>query len=64
MSYTLQQLRHFVAVAETGSVSRAAERCHISQPSLSASLKNLSEAIASSLFTRQRTGVFLTAEGA
>jgi DNA-binding transcriptional LysR family regulator len=63
MSYTLQQLRHFAAVAETGSVSRAAERCHISQPSLSASLKNLSEAIDSALFTRQRTGVFLTPEG-
>lgn len=63
MSYTLQQLRHFAAVAETGSVSRAAEKCHISQPSLSASLKNLSDGLGSSLFTRQRTGVTLTAEG-
>ncbi len=63
MSYTLQQLRHFVAVAETGSVSRAAERCHISQPSLSTSLKNLADAVAAPLFNRQRTGVMLTAEG-
>ncbi|WP_347557592.1 LysR family transcriptional regulator [Robbsia sp. KACC 23696] len=63
MSYTLQQLRHFAAVAETGSVSRAAEKCYISQPSLSASLKNLSELLGTPLFTRQRTGVALTAEG-
>jgi len=63
MSYTLQQLRHFAAVAETGSVSRAAEKCYISQPSLSASLKNLSDVLGSPLFTRQRAGVVLTADG-
>ena len=63
MSYTLQQLRHFAAVADTNSVSRAAERCHISQPSLSASLKNLADDIGSVLFTRQRAGVVLTADG-
>lgn len=63
MSYTLQQLRHFAAVAETGSVSRAAERCHISQPSLSNSLKNLADSISSELLTRHRSGVSLTAEG-
>lgn len=63
MSYTLQQLRHFVAVAETGSVSRAAERCHISQPSLSSSLKNLGDSLASNLVTRHRNGVALTTDG-
>ena len=63
MAYTLQQLRHFAAVAETRSVSRAAERCHISQPSLSASLKNLAEGLGSTLFARHRTGVVLTADG-
>lgn len=63
MSYTLQQLRHFVAVAESGSVSRAAERCHISQPSLSSSLKNLGDSLASNLVTRHRNGVALTTDG-
>lgn len=61
--YTLQQLRHFAAVADTGSVSRAAARCHISQPSLSASLRNLSDLLGVSLFTRQRNGVTLTPDG-
>jgi LysR family hydrogen peroxide-inducible transcriptional activator len=31
----LQQLRYFCAVADTNSFSRAAEQCHVSQPSLS-----------------------------
>ena len=41
MLITVKQLQHFVAVAQTGQVSRAAQRCYISQPSLTTSLKNL-----------------------
>lgn len=63
MSYTLQQLRHFVAVAETGSISRAAERCHISQPSLSNSLKKLSDSLDCQLLVRLHNGVSLSADG-
>jgi DNA-binding transcriptional LysR family regulator len=37
----LQQLRYFCAVADTNSFSRAAEQCHVSQPSLSQQILKL-----------------------
>ena len=37
----MHQLRYFVAVAQTSSFSRAAERCHVSQPSLSQQIQKL-----------------------
>lgn len=48
----LHQLRYFVAVAECGSFSRAAEACHISQPSLSQQVKKLEERLEQRLLDR------------
>lgn len=61
--FTLVQARHFIAVAETGRISLAAEQCHIAQPSLSTSIKTLEENIGASLFLRTASGLTLTPEG-
>jgi LysR family hydrogen peroxide-inducible transcriptional activator len=61
--FTLRQLQYAVAVAEDLSFSRAAERCHVSQPSLSAQLAQLEEALGVRLFERSGKPVILTAAG-
>jgi LysR family hydrogen peroxide-inducible transcriptional activator len=48
----LQQLRYFVTVAETGNFTRASERCHVSQPSLSQQIINLEKELQHKLFHR------------
>jgi LysR family hydrogen peroxide-inducible transcriptional activator len=48
----LQQLRYFVSVAETGNFTRASERCHVSQPSLSQQIINLEKELQHKLFHR------------
>lgn len=63
MSITIKQLRHFVATAHTGQVSRAAQRCYVSQPSLTTSLKNLEAMLKVQLFTRHSDGLRLTVQG-
>lgn len=60
---TLTELRYVVAVAESRHFGRAAERCLVSQPSLSASVKNLEEELGVRLFERGKRGVFLTGAG-
>lgn len=61
---TLTELRYVVAVAEARHFGQAAERCFVSQPSLSASVKNLEEELGVRLFERGKRGVFLTEAGA
>lgn len=60
---TLTELKYIVAVAETRHFGQAAERCFVSQPSLSASVKNLEEELGVQLFERGKRGVFLTEAG-
>jgi DNA-binding transcriptional LysR family regulator len=59
----LYQLRSFAAIAETGQLTRAAEKLHVSQPALSAQLKALEEALEFALFERTPNGMVLTAAG-
>ena len=60
---TLTELRYVVAVADARHFGRAAERCFVSQPSLSASVKNLEDELGVTLFERGKRGVFLTGAG-
>lgn len=56
-------LRAFVAVARTGSVSRAAEQLHLTQPAISLKLKQLQANLSLTLFSRRPQGLALTADG-
>lgn len=60
----LAQLRYAVAVAETGNFTRAAERAHISQPSLSQQILNLEKEVGHKLFHRLGRKAVLTEAGA
>jgi len=61
--FSLRQLQYAVAVADALSFRKAAEACHVSQPSLSASLAQLEEAIGVQLFERDRRRVLATTAG-
>jgi LysR family transcriptional regulator, hydrogen peroxide-inducible genes activator len=62
-SFSLRQLQYAVAVADLLSFRRAAEACHVSQPSLSAQLAQLEEVISIQLFERDRRRVLPTVAG-
>jgi DNA-binding transcriptional LysR family regulator len=59
----LQSLRCFVAIAEERSISRAAQRLHVSQPPLTRRLRALEEALRVRLVSRSAAGVAPTAAG-
>lgn len=63
MHMELYQLRYFVAVAETGSFTRAAERCHVTQPALSGAIAKLEDDLGAKLFLRNNRVVMLTGAG-
>ena len=60
----LDQLRYVVAVADTGNFTRAAERSHITQPSLSQQILNLEAEVGHKLFHRLGRKAVLTEAGA
>ena len=59
----IHQLEYFIAVAETGGFSRAAERCNVAQPSLSQQIMKLEKEIGHPLFDRLGRKVALTDVG-
>jgi LysR family hydrogen peroxide-inducible transcriptional activator len=59
----MHQLRYFVAVARTGSFSRAAEQCYVSQPSLSQQIQKLEQSVGQRLFDRLGRRATLTDAG-
>ncbi|WP_345713140.1 LysR family transcriptional regulator, partial [Kineococcus glutinatus] len=60
----LRQLEYFVAVVEEASFTRAAERVHISQPGVSAQVRQLERELGQELVDRSRRGAAPTAAGA
>jgi DNA-binding transcriptional LysR family regulator len=59
----LRHLRYFVAVAEAGNLSRAAEKLFIAQPPLSLQIRQLEEEVGTPLFSRHPKGMKLTPAG-
>ncbi len=59
----IRDLQYFAAVAELRHFRKAAEKCFVSQPTLSGQLRKLEEELGLSLFERQPKGVRLTAAG-
>ena len=59
----LYELRQFVAFAECGTLSEAAENLHLSQPALSRNMKKLEEELGISLFSRRKNRLELNENG-
>ncbi|MEN8504224.1 LysR family transcriptional regulator [Paraburkholderia sp. SIMBA_050] len=63
MDLNLRDIRAFVAVAQTGSFTRAATRLHLSQPALTVQIRRLEETVGARLFDRNSRSVALTPTG-
>jgi len=59
----VNQLRYFVAVAKTGSFSKAAAMCYVSQPALSEQIQKLEHEVGKPLFNRNRRKIIPTTAG-
>ncbi len=60
---TLTELRYLVTLAELGHFGKAAEACHVSQPTLSIALKKLEESLDVTLIERSKTRIVPTSTG-
>lgn len=60
---TLLQLKYAIAVSDTGSMNEAAKQLFITQPSLSASIRELEQELGLELFKRSSRGVSVTPKG-
>ena len=56
----MHQVRYFLAVCETLNFTRAAERCHVAQPSLTRAIQKLEQEFGGPLFRRERNRTHLT----
>lgn len=63
MNITLRQLRYFLALAEHGHFTRAAEIAHVTQPALSMQIRALEDAAGGKLVERNSAGIVLTPRG-
>lgn len=60
---TLQQLRYAITIADCNSMNKAAQALFISQPSLSASIRDLEKEIGITIYKRTNRGITITPEG-
>ena len=60
---TINQLEFFYEIAGCGNYTRAAEKIHVTQPTLSKAIKSLEKEVGSALFVRTREGVRLSETG-
>lgn len=63
LPFSLRQLQYALAIADTLSFRRAAERCHVAQPSLSAQVAQLEDALGVQLFERDKRRVLVSPAG-
>src|ERR1700724_4488380 len=64
LAIELRHLRYFVALADAGSFTRAAEQMFIAQPTLSQQIRRLEAIVGAPLLQRRRDGGHLTKAGA
>lgn len=60
---TLQQLKYIIAIAECGSITSAAQKLLVAQPSLSKSISELEKEMGITIFFRSNRGIYLSDEG-
>lgn len=63
MNATFRQLRLFLALADHGSITAAAEACHVTQPTVSMQLRELADAVGLPLYEQIGKRLYLTAAG-
>lgn len=60
---TLQQLKYAITVAQTGTITEAAEKLYISQPSLTNAIHELEKEMNIEIFTRTNKGIIVSKDG-